>query len=199
MTGAVAFSPMKSPRGAGTVDPPERCFMMHEGYSLFHCEVKSCATRLCPTPPGPEGSNGRQSVLCDAGELDLFLFAGSWPVTNVPGLIRGPAPAGCTFTELSMLRTAVRLLTIIRATRLMRRGAACHAGRRAHVFGRPGMTRPQVYSHRGNPLASYGTVPRRIEPLHALTAHHRPKWKRFSYEKRYHHQLHGERTPYRHS
>jgi len=37
-------------------------------------EVKSCATRRCSTPPGPEGSNGRQTVLCDTGKLDLFVF-----------------------------------------------------------------------------------------------------------------------------
>jgi len=45
-------------------------------YWCFICSfgVKSCATKHCPTPPGPEGSNGRQTVLCDAGKLDLFLI-----------------------------------------------------------------------------------------------------------------------------
>jgi hypothetical protein len=43
------------------------------GFS-FSIEVKSCATRRCSTPPGPEGSNGRQRVLCDTGALDLILF-----------------------------------------------------------------------------------------------------------------------------
>ena len=49
-------------------------------------EVKSCATRRCSTPPGPEGSNGRQRVLCDTGVLDLFLFVvagGTRPHQNV--------------------------------------------------------------------------------------------------------------------
>ena len=38
------------------------------------CEVKSCATSRCSIPPDPEGSNGRHTVLCDTGKLDLFLY-----------------------------------------------------------------------------------------------------------------------------
>jgi len=39
-------------------------------------EVKSCATGCCPTPPGPEGSNGQQIFSCDIGSLDLYRSIG---------------------------------------------------------------------------------------------------------------------------
>ncbi len=45
------------------------------GEIAISVEVKSCATKHCPTPPGPEGSNGQHIVLCDAGKLDLFCFS----------------------------------------------------------------------------------------------------------------------------
>ena len=54
------------------------------------CEVKSCAARRCSTPPGPEGSNGRHTVLCDTGKLDLFLFGPVLTGQVIPGLLRYP-------------------------------------------------------------------------------------------------------------
>ena len=60
--------------------------------SLLSTEVKSCATRRCSTPPGPEGSNGRHTVLCDTGKLDLFLYGPALTGQRLQGPLRGPRP-----------------------------------------------------------------------------------------------------------
>ena len=73
-------------------------------------EVKSCATKRCSTPPGPEGSNGRQRVLCDTGKLDLFFYLSEFIVRSVqqrnglprPVQIQGVNKGGLKYQSCSL-------------------------------------------------------------------------------------------------
>ena len=161
-------------------------------------EVKSCATERCPTPPGPEGSNGQQRVLCDTGKLDLFCFGflqahglrthhcayrrRATPVVN-DGLNHMP------FIPLLLnkfLTIAVRIWD------------ARSPAQGEHGFSRSETELQRVFRSRGMEFRS-GHVPVRLEAPRPSRSSRRHRWNMVPYEKRYYHQFDGERTSYRHS
>ena len=154
-------------------------------------EVKSCATERCLTPPGPEGSNGRQKVLCDAGKLDLCIYWTSF--FHAMGLIIGLissrmrlGPTRAVERSSSITTQFVRLLPA-RGSRL--------------ASGRFGTAHARVFSPRRS-LAGAGSLPLRTGLTHRLKARHvrrtasmdcsplRAKRTLHTYAQRDHHQFH---------
>ena len=163
--------------------------------------VKSCATKHCPTPPGPEGSNGRQTVLCDAGKLDLFLIFKTY--SHHRWLIRSTSPLQSNDRRQlengtnNMVSYTITILILSVSLTLLEKRRSVDS--RALCFDRIGGRLTRVFPHLEWNLHLGGTFPLRFETQHA----HHPilllKWKRIPHEKRNYHQFYCKRTSYCHS
>jgi hypothetical protein len=172
---------------------------------LRYCEVKSYATERCSTPPGPEGSNGRHTVLCDVGKLGLFFYLrrtkvrGTFtPTLQTQGLDRRP------FTDHVNNRRLIHMLQLFYLIRFFAASLLSHRDmhapplrqarhRRSVAHVRPLPFLPRLF------LLHQGASFLRLSSEHACARRPRLRWPVHLHEKRYYYQLHGERTPYRHS
>ncbi len=170
--------------------------MYQEG---FLSEVKSCATERCPTPPGPEGSNGQHTVLCDAEKLDLFLF---WSVASTSLAGKSPRPFRRRFTRVKndgpihMMFISFHFYLLAIVARL-RDGIVDGHGEQS--FGRSVTQLRRVLVPGGTTPRRHGHVPVRLEALWYSRHAQRLRWNMYPYEKRNCYQLDGERASYRHS
>jgi len=167
------------------------------GFRCMVCEVKSCATRRCSTPPGPEGSNGRHTLLCDTGKLDLFLYGPALTGRKRP-MPASLASADCgkneehNYSFIHFLQRSMRITASLALQRMV--GPTFGLAR---ISDRLGKSNKRMSLPGGLMPLCQGRVPSRAENLHSLLRRLSRNW--CPYEKRYYHQLNGERTPYRHS
>ena len=142
---------------------------------FFVSEVKSCATERCPTPPGPEGSNGQQRVLCDAGKLDLFVFVtlsegeGSEcrpPETGTEITVRpGGVSRQVMNAGLTHMLPFIHFIIVTIVARLVGFIAYSEPAPSGYCFGRPVTLPRRVSAPRGVFPRYPGHVPVRLEAL----------------------------------